>query len=151
MLSSRGRRRSFSAVCFRGILLPGLSLLVGCGTGSDKTPTTIRLARLYKPAPASAAPHGAQAFPRTEWRFDRSSSRKIDVRFEKTGGIEAGPGMAAVSIRDGRLMGRATSATPLLRVERFSGLDSGDLLHAVEIKLRVSAGTELSVDFDRDE
>jgi hypothetical protein len=75
-MSSHGRRISFSAGCLRGVLLPGLSLLVACGRGSDKKPTTLRLAKLYKPASVSTKPGWTPAFLRTEWRFDRPSSQK---------------------------------------------------------------------------
>jgi arylsulfatase A-like enzyme len=50
-----------------------------------------------------------------------------------------------MAVRDGLLVGRATDGHPILRVTRTRGLDDADQLHAVEIRLRVSAGTNLSL------
>jgi hypothetical protein len=44
----------------------------------------------------------------------------------------------------GRLVGKSTNAYPIILVERASGGDDLDLLHALEIRVRVSAGTNLS-------
>ena len=42
-------------------------------------------------------------------------------------------------------MGRATTDFPIVHVERASGLDDADVLQAVEVRLRVSKGTNLSM------
>ena len=63
--------------------------------------------------------------------------------FPATRGWEAGAGIAGLALRDGRLVGRTTTDIPILRVERTSGLDNGDQLHAVEIRMRVSKGSNL--------
>jgi arylsulfatase A-like enzyme len=60
-----------------------------------------------------------------------------------TRGWEAGPGVTGLAIRDGLLVGRSTTESPILHVERTSGLENADQLQAVEIRMRVSAGANL--------
>jgi arylsulfatase A-like enzyme len=48
--------------------------------------------------------------------------------------------VSGLTLRDGRLVGKSTSDFPLLHFERTSGLDNLDLLHAIEVRMRVSAG-----------
>ncbi len=118
-------------------------LMVGCGSsGSDQV--AIRLVDVFEPAAVEGGRSGEVALPpRTEWRFD-GPAPELETLAE-TRGWEAGPGVAELAVRDGRLVGRTTSDFPILRVERTSGLDSEDHLHAIEIRLRVSAGSNLEV------
>ncbi|HEY6547509.1 MAG TPA: sulfatase, partial [Vicinamibacteria bacterium] len=58
-----------------------------------------------------------------------------------TRGFEAGPGVTGLAVRDGLLVGRSTTDNPILHVERTAGLDNADQLHAVVVRMRVSAGT----------
>ena len=87
----------------------------------------------------------SSARPRTAWRFDGPAPSPAPAAFAATRGFEAGPGVEGLTVRDGLLAGRATSDQPILHVQRTRGLEDGDQLHAVEIRLRVSAGTNLSV------
>ncbi|PYQ20663.1 MAG: hypothetical protein DMF81_17925, partial [Acidobacteria bacterium] len=64
-----------------------------------------------------------------------------------TRGWQAGPGVGALSVRDGRLVGRSTSDFPLLHLERSPAPADRDILHAVEVRCRVSAGARLSLSF----
>jgi arylsulfatase A-like enzyme len=77
---------------------------------------------------------------RTEWRFDAGLN-----------GFTAVAGVQGLSARNGLLHGVATTALPLLDVERTTGLESRDQLHAVEVKMRVSAGRNVGVNFFSDE
>jgi len=72
----------------------------------------------------------------TEWRSDGSDSA-----------WKAGPGVTGLEVRDGRLVGRASTDIPILCVERTQGLEDPDTLHSVEIRLRASKGTNLSMGF----
>ena len=74
----------------------------------------------------------------------RSPMRAI---FVDTGGVEAGPGVSGLEIRDGRLVGQTTSGFPLLRVERVGEIDGDDQVHAIEVRLRASDGANLQVAF----
>ncbi len=90
---------------------------------------------------------------RTEWRFDGPApsappplaARSSPTPFPATRGWEPGPGVSGLAIRDGVLVGRTTTDFPILHVERTSGLEDADQLHAVEVRLRVSKGTNLSL------
>lgn len=96
----------------------------------------IRLVDLFEPKLVSGAPaKPARTIPKTEWRFDSPASMSW----------RSGPGAAGVAVRDGRLSGRSTDDFPVLHIERTTGLDNLDLLHAIEVRMRVSAGKEISV------
>ncbi len=73
---------------------------------------------------------------RTEWRFDAAPPA-----------FEAGPGVAELSVRDGRLSGRSRSAEPVLRIANPSAPASGDFVHAVELRMRASAGANVRIEF----
>jgi arylsulfatase A-like enzyme len=83
---------------------------------------------------------------RTEWRFDGPAPDASRVGHTATRGWEAGPGIAGLTITNGVLTGRTTSPTALLRVERIGDVRVADQLHSIEIRIRVSAGANLSVE-----
>jgi arylsulfatase A-like enzyme len=129
----------------------GSVLLSLVATGCQKPPagpSAIRLVDLFarerakRAAPAAFRP-GA---PMSEWRFAAGGSGPA-----ATLGWQAGPGVADLAVRNGRLTGRADGDFPVLHVERTVGLDTHDVLHSVEIRLRASAGTNLAVSFVRNE
>jgi arylsulfatase A-like enzyme len=75
------------------------------------------------------------------WNFSEPGAGKSP---EKTAfGWAAGDGVAGLSHRDGRLKGRSTTSFPIVYVERQGKLDTPDLLYAIEIRLRVSKGTNV--------
>jgi arylsulfatase A-like enzyme len=131
----------------------------GCGRPPEAGPGTIRLIDRFdaKGVEGSASGKTVAVTPRTEWRFDGAppkprpsaaapssvSARPASAPFPATRGFEAGPGVAALAVRDGLLVGRSTTADPILHVERISGLDNADQLHSVVVRMRVSAGTNL--------
>jgi hypothetical protein len=78
------------------------------------------LVDLFDEAKVEGAAADEVEIPRTEWRFDGSSAGWI-----------AGPGVRSLAVREGKLVGRTTSATPVLYVKRTTGLQDFDLLHAV--------------------
>jgi arylsulfatase A-like enzyme len=97
-----------------------------------EAPTAIRLVDDFKPAAISGggAPH--REIPKTEWRFDAAGREKW----------QAGPGVTGLAVHDGKLSGRTSGAFPVVYVERTSGLDNQDIVHAIEIRMRVSAVSE---------
>jgi arylsulfatase A-like enzyme len=76
---------------------------------------------------------------RTELRFADSPPVKF----------EAGPGVAGLAVKDGRLVGRTTSAQPVLRMQLPAEPAPGDFVHALELLMRVSAGQNLAVNLRR--
>ncbi|MGH9334086.1 MAG: sulfatase, partial [Vicinamibacteria bacterium] len=108
--------------------------LLSCGGAADEPPVV----RLVDAFPTAVIEGGAEApseIPRTEWRFDGGGE----------GSWKAGPGVAGLEVREGRLTGKTTTAFPIVHVERTSGLDEPDVLHSVEVRARVSKGGNLEV------
>jgi arylsulfatase A-like enzyme len=125
-----------------GILaLLGLAVLGGCGeTTAPAASSTIRLVDRFEDREATTIEHRVE--PRRidplEWRFD--------------GGAGAtdwapGPGLESLEVRDGLLAGRTDDDFPVIVLERTRPTDPDDLLHSVEVRLRVSAGADLAVQF----
>ncbi|HUG52875.1 MAG TPA: sulfatase [Vicinamibacteria bacterium] len=114
--------------------------LATCGlafacAGSGGKPAAVRLVDVFDARRVEgSAPTPASTLLRTEWRFTGA-----------THGWEAGPGVAGLAVRDGLLVGRTTGDFPILHVERTTGLDNADQLHAVEVRLRASKGSNLSL------
>ncbi len=131
------------------MLLAALAALVtaGCsGTSSDPEPVAIRLVDALKPDTITGgAPAAARALPRLEWRFDGKPPADPPKEFAGTRGWEGGAGIAGLAVKDGRLAGRTTSDFPILRIERTTELESRDQLQAIEIRLRASAGSNVSI------
>jgi arylsulfatase A-like enzyme len=74
--------------------------------------------------------------PRTEFKADQ---------------WQAGPGVEGLTVRDGRLVGRTTSDFPVLHLTRTSGFDTPDLVHAIEVRMKVSAGGKVAAQTARAE
>ena len=111
-----------------------LVVLIACSTPARDTPV-IRLVDVFDEATVDGISTDGAELPRTEWRFD-----------EPDHGWKAGPGVASLAVRDGRLVGRATTDVPIVHVERTSRIDDPDTLHAVEVRLRASKGSNLSME-----
>ena len=120
------------------------SMAAACNRGGDvsETSATIRLVDAFEPAFVSGkSDKPTRTIQKTEWRFDAAQPNPW----------VAGPGVAGLTVRDGRLTGRTSTAFPILHLERKTGLDNLDLLHAVEIRMRVSAGKEISMESESGE
>ena len=115
-------------------------VLTGCAGGASHPPAT-RLVDLFDVATIEQALPQLPVPARTEWRF-------ADVDGPPLAGWQAATGVTDLAQRDGRLYGKTVSDKPLITVERTSGLDEDDMLHAVEVRLRASAGANLLVHFD---
>ena len=123
-----------------------LACTVACGSLPE--PVAVRLVDLFQPDMVSGSPV-VDPPRRTEWRFDGALPDEVD--FADTGGVEAGPGVSGLDIRDGRLVGHTTSDFPLLRVERVGETDPDDQVHAIEVRMRASDGANLQVAFSASE
>jgi len=122
----------FSAGFLRALALPVvLAWCVSCARArSEPAHGTIRLVGLFKPEMVSGTVTATETrVPRTEWRFDKAAPAVADVD--------------GAAVRDGRFAGRATSDFPMFSVERTSDLDNRDQVHAVEIRMRASAGANV--------
>src|SRR5262245_10139259 len=110
----------------------------------------IRLVAAFKPENVTGAAKPTEApAPLVQWRFDASPG-DVPEKLVATHGWEATSGVEGLTVRDGRLVGHTTTASPLLHVTRASGLDP-DLLHSIEVRMRASAGTRLAIRFSGDE
>ena len=111
-------------------MLVALAVGAGCSQSPPQSrPSSIRLVDLFKSETigGGGAPH--RDIPRTEWKFDAQDRDKW----------EGGPGVVGLAVRDGRLTGRTSSTFPILRFQRTTGLNNADVVHAIEIRMRVSA------------
>jgi arylsulfatase A-like enzyme len=146
--SSRPRRRF--ALALVAALAPACSRSVAAPDGQK----AIRLVDSFDAKLVEGSPgRPAAPPPRTEWRFDGAPPRPAapppgpspsPPPFAATRGWEAGPGVSGLAIRNGLLVGRTTTDFPILHLERTTGLDNGDQLQALEVRLRVSGGANFA-------
>ena len=132
-----------NAACVTGLTI--IALTTGCKARSSEPPNVLRLVDLFTAKGIEGGTVAARQLPPIEWRFGGPAPAPAPKAFPQTRGWQAGPDVASLSIRDGHLEGRTSGDFPILRVERTSGLDDPDQLHAIQVRLRVSAGTNLSV------
>ena len=125
-------------------IAPALLLAACFGSQSDG-PAAVRLATVFQPDPEAVAGVSESEIPRTEWRFDAPGAAPA------LGGWKSGQGVRDLALRDGRLVGRTTSEKPVVYVSRTQGPFDADLLHEIEVRIRISAGTKLTVVFSGDE
>jgi hypothetical protein len=134
-------RRSIVAVC---------AFTVACGgacraRGPEAPAAPIRLVDLYKPAPgAPANAAGVVLPPPIEWRFAAATQPMAAGTTPKPPAWTAGPGVMGLGLRDGRLTGRTTGDVALIDLERPPS-DDRDVVHEIQVRMRASAGTNLSV------
>jgi arylsulfatase A-like enzyme len=109
------------------------------GRSTDPDPAAIRLVDAFTEASVSGTPDAAaRPIPRTEWRFDAAAAGGHDA-------WQAGAGVAGLATKDGLLSGRTTDAFAAVYVKRASDLDNPDLVHAIEVRMRASAGGKMVV------
>ena len=121
-------------------------------------PITLRLVDLFDAATVIGTVTVDPLEP-TEWRFDNEGTILLSAPDEddneggspedsgETFGWVAYHDVTDFGVVDGRLVG-TTGELPLLHATRPDQLDQNDLLHAIEITMRVSAGTQVSVTFN---
>ena len=111
------------------------------GGPAGKAPNTMTAGAGTKTA--AQVPMGAQ--PGAPVDRPAGAPGAAPAAFAATRGFEAGPGVTGLAVRDGLLVGRTTTAEPILHVERTSGLENADQLYAVVVRMRVSKGTNLNI------
>lgn len=124
--------------------------LVACGSGVDSAneapnapeaatePTFLSLSERFASARIEVAVEPTAVDDEPQWSFAEDGAEH---------GWHAIHGVSDLAVRDGRLGGR-TGELPLLVSSPPPPLDAGDLMHAIELRIRVSEGTQIGVDFD---
>jgi len=140
-----GARHGFRAI-FMGA---AVAMSVGCSERSA-SPPAISLVESFATAEVSDSPSLELDFPRLEWRFDGASPISPEDDADGAVGWSAFNDVEGLGVRDGELRGRA-GELPILTVAIPEKVLPKDRLWAIEIKLRISAGTKLGVDTFRDE
>lgn len=127
--------------------LCALALLVtSCGSGGSDQPTAIRLVDTFDKGMVKNVPtQVTRPKPAGLWEFATPPETPPEES-PATQGWKAATGVTSLQVTDGRLQGRTTTDFPIVYVDRKEGLDSTDLLHALEIRMRVSEGTNLSAE-----
>jgi len=125
--------------------LPCLAALVLAACGRGPAPAAQRLVDLYKPELIAVRAPAAVPRPRTEWRFDGVPPEGVAGRLAATRGWEAAAGIAGLTVREGRLSGTTTTELPILHIERTSSPADRDILQEVQVRARVSAGTDIRI------
>jgi arylsulfatase A-like enzyme len=149
VILSRARAAALALLALPALAVPACRRPAG-------EPKTIRLVDAFDAKLVEGSAKTAAApVRRTEWRFDGAApsppppppppAKPSPAPFAATRGWEAGPGVSGLAIRDGALVGRTTTDFAILHVERTAGLENADQLQAVEVRLRVSKGANLSV------
>ena len=147
--------QGFLATVRRMPRLTGLTLalagFVACG-GSAPEPTAIRLVDRFDAATVVGTVSAEVPEP-TEWRFDGAGSiptPEDDTEGAETFGWTAFSDIEGLAVSEGLLVG-TTGDLPVLRGLRPDRLDQDDVLHAVEIRMRVSEGAQIGVTFNNAE
>jgi len=124
------------------LLAAGLAVFVGgCRARPADPPSVLRLVDAFTSESVQGRVAAVAKPGRAPWRFDAPAPPNATP----TRGFVAGLDVAGLVVREGRLEGRTTGDIPLLSVERRPEADEGDQLHAVEIRMRASAGTAVSM------
>jgi arylsulfatase A-like enzyme len=136
------------------LLLPALWLFAAACAGEPET-VSIRLIDGFESVMVQGSPPASEP-ERTEWRFDGEGTlpaleeaedgEEVDEG-EATFGWTAINDIEGLEVRDGMLVG-TTGALPILLGVRRGELDESDVLYAVEIRMRVSEGTEVGIQFN---
>jgi len=125
-------------------------VIVGGCSERTASPPAISLVESFGVAEVSESPSIQLEFPRLEWRFDGASSITPKDDPDATVGWSAFNDIESLGVRDGQLQGRA-GEMPILTVAIPEKTFPKDRLWAIELKLRISAGSKLGIDTFRGE
>lgn len=141
------RQRVLSSLCQPGgvlaVLIVAAAALAGCRQSSvPAASTALRLTDLVEQqaAESSDAPP-----PTIGWRFDQAPPGPGGAA---ASGWQVSHGVAGLAIEDGRLVGESTHELPIIWASQTTPIDPPDTLHAIEVRLKVSAGSNLYVHFE---
>lgn len=120
-------------------------LFPGCSQDGTQ-PVTIRLTDQFHRATVEGTPVDvADPEPLDWWQFGLEALPEIPAEAKSTWGWRALDGVSNLRLQEGRLGGRSTGTLPVLVAPRFRSLDEEDLIHSIEVRMRASAGTNLTV------
>ena len=137
MRSARLGARGVSSEALALAAVFSVALLSGCGGGPSEG--VIRLIDEFREDMVQGTPTKIAPVDTTgSWNFG-----EIEEGAPAMLGWKAGVGVSGFEVRDGSLRGRSTTDFPIIWVELEEELDAVDLLHAVEVQMRVSRGANM--------
>lgn len=125
-------------VCWSRAAALAVLFLTACHRAPQ--PGLIRLVDRFDGAQVESRPQGEELAPGAFWDFAAAPPAGQDP----LRGWKAGPGVERLRVENGRLTGRSTSNFPVLYVERPKSVDPNDEFDSLEVRIRVSAGANLS-------
>ncbi len=131
----------------RSALLPTTLVLLAACAGEPEE-IRIRIADEFDGSMVRGSPEQAE-IERSEWRFDGEGTIEPADAGEAAGWAVL-DGVSGLSVQDGALAG-TSGEIGVLRVTRPDGMDDSDLLYAVEVRMRTSAGAEVGLNFSGSE
>jgi arylsulfatase A-like enzyme len=117
------------------LALAPILLSLGCGGSGD--PITVHLVDTFDPASVEGTPTQASAEPLGLWDFSTATVASDTL------GWKAGPGATGLHVVDGKLVERSTTDFPLLYAPWPELLDPNDGVHALEVRIRATAGANI--------
>jgi arylsulfatase A-like enzyme len=137
------------------MVLPLVLLAIGCSPTAGQPPA-VSLVQDFAAAEVTDSPRMHPEFPRLEWRFDGTSPLAPEDESDATVGWSGLHDIRELRVEDGQLRGTA-GQVPILVASIPDGAFPDDRLWAIELRLRISAGTQIgietfrSVDIDKEE
>ena len=122
-----------------------LCSILGACSGDSPPPLVLRLVDELPQATVAGTPPTVETSPKASWRFVEATGADALL------GWSAGPGVTDLQLADGRLSGRTNKANGVIRLERPEDQLDDDVLHAIEVTMRASAGANLSIGFSSQE
>ncbi len=130
------------------VCLAMAALVAACRESAPTANQPIRLVDLYRPEPGTASKEApARAAPGSEFRFAAATPptpRAGPPGVRSAPAWAAGPGVEGLKVKDGYLSGRTAGPVAIVHLRRPRS-DDRDVLHEVQVRMRASAGANLSV------
>lgn len=133
--------------CLQTVVLGwALAILTGCGD-STRDPITLSLVERFEDTVVDGSAPIATTEP-LAWRFDGRGTLPELQENGETYAWRSASGIGELAVDSGLLVGRTVPGEqPTLSLSRPAVLNDQRTLHAIEIRMRVSAGAELGVWF----
>ena len=130
--------KSAPAMAVAGVL--AVVGVAACRGQKPNGPAVVRLADRFQATTGKSTEASTAAAPRLRWVFAEGAA-----------GWKPLVGVSGLTVKDGALSGTATGAFPVLHVQVPDMAGEADVLHAIEVRARVSAGSDMAIGFDRSE
>ena len=132
----------------RAVILSLTGFLVACG---GPEPIAISLVEQFFEGAVVEGTVDIDPPEPTEWRFDGEGTIPAPEDNAATFGWTVFNGIEGLRVRDDSLLVGTTGELPLLHATRPEDLDESDMLHAIEIRMKVSEGTRMGISFNGSE